>query len=145
MPNSAGEPSIMQSRRDTSPSYFDRLGDQPDRPLSDVYALIRPTAYGTALLALCVLVGMVEGYDVQAMSLAAPLLARAWGLAPQAVGMLLSTSLIGQAVGGFVLAPLGDRLGRRTALLMGLVIAGSATYVGAFMPDFGTMMASRLP
>ena len=143
MPNSAGEPSIMQSRRDTSPSYFDRLGDQSDRQLSDVYALIRPTAYGTALLALCVLVGMVEGYDVQAMSLAAPLLARAWGLAPQAVGILLSSSLIGQVVGGFLLAPLGDRLGRRTALLMGLAIAGSATYVGAFMPDFGSMMASR--
>ena len=143
MPSRAGESSIMPSRGATSPSYLDRLGDQPVRPLSDAYALIRPTVYGTALLALCVLVGVVEGYDVQAMSLAAPLLARAWGLAPQAVGMLLSSSLIGQVVGGFLLAPLGDRLGRRAALLLGLAIAGSATYAGAFMPDFGTMMASR--
>lgn len=114
-----------------------------DRPLSDAYALIRPSLHGSLLLALCVFVGMVEGYDVQAMSLAAPLLARMWNLAPPAVGTLLSISLIGQVFGGFLLAPLGDRLGRRTSLLIGLVIAGCATYAGAFMPDYASMMVVR--
>lgn len=124
-------------------SYLDRLGDSTERPLSDAYAQIPPTLYGSFLLALCVLVGMVEGYDVQAMSLAAPLLARVWVLTPQAVGTLLAASLVGQVIGGFLLAPLGDKLGRRMALLMGLVIAGSATFAGAYMPDYSAMMASR--
>lgn len=124
-------------------AYLDRLPDSDARPLTDAYSLVRPTFYGSFLLVLCVLVGMVEGYDVQAMSLAAPLLARAWELTPQAVGSLLSASLIGQVVGGFLLAPLGDKIGRRTALLSGLVIAGIATYAGAYMPDYGSMMGSR--
>lgn len=124
-------------------AYLDRLPESEQRPLADAYSLIRPTLYGSFLLALCILVGMVEGYDVQAMSLAVPLLARAWDLTPQAMGSLLSASLIGQVVGGFFLAPFGDRIGRRAALLMGLAIAGAATYSGAFMPGYGSMMASR--
>lgn len=122
---------------------IERIDASGERALSDAYTAVRPTAYGTYLLALCVLVGMVEGYDVQAMSLAAPLLAKLWDLSPQAVGSLLSASLVGQVLGGFLLAPLGDRLGRRVALLMGLVIAGAATYAGAYMPDYVSMMASR--
>ncbi|MDF7777847.1 MFS transporter [Sphingomonas sp. AOB5] len=114
-----------------------------ERALSDAYAQLRPSAYGVFLLALCIVVGMVEGYDVQAMSLAAPLLAREWGLTPQAVGSLLSASLIGQVFGGFLLAPLGDKLGRRHAMLLGLAIAGLATLAGAYVPGYGSMIAAR--
>lgn len=112
-------------------------------PLADIYARLRPSIYGAFLLALCVMVGMAEGYDVQAMSLAAPLLARAWTLTPQLVGALLSASLIGQVVGGFLLAPWGDRLGRRNAVLLGLAIAGVATLAGAYIGDYRGMVVTR--
>ena len=112
-------------------------------PLSSIYQRLRPSAYGSFLLALCVLVGIVEGYDVQAMSLAAPLLAKLWQLSPKLVGLLLSASLVGQVVGGFLLAPLGDRLGRRWAMLSGLAIAGLATLAGAFVHDYTIMLMIR--
>lgn len=112
-------------------------------PLADIYARMRPTKYGVFLLILCVVVGMVEGYDVQAMSLAAPLLARSWNLSPQIIGALLSASLIGQVAGGFLLAPLGDRFGRRHAMLLGLALAGTATLAGAYMPDYGALIVAR--
>lgn len=118
-------------------------GAPQELALAAAYARLKPSSYGVALLALCVVIGCVEGYDVQAMSLAAPLLARAWHLAPQMVGGLLSASLIGQVVGGFILAPLGDKLGRRLALLLGLALAGAATFAGAFAPDLGVMVATR--
>ena len=132
------------ARNAVSPPVIGPLAGSGERQVADAYAAIHPTMFGAFLLGLCMFVGMVEGYDVQAMALAAPLLSKAWQLAPEAVGMLLAASLVGQVFGGFLLAPLGDRIGRRAALLMGLAIAGSATYLGAFMPDYYTMMASRL-
>ena len=120
------------------------IGDgEGDQPLTAAYARLHPTPYGTFLLSLCVLVGMVEGYDVQAMSLAAPLLARDWQLASSAIGVLLSASLIGQVVGGFLLAPLGDKLGRRNAVLCGLAVAGLSTLGGAYAPGYGSLMVMR--
>lgn len=127
----------------TAPEWAEGAARASERPLAELYSLLRPTAYGTALLVLCVVVGMVEGYDVQAMSLAAPLLARAWQLTPQAVGAMLAISLIGQTVGGFVLAPLGDRLGRRNAMLIGLAIAGLSTLAGAYVGDLNGMLVAR--
>lgn len=118
-------------------------GTLGERALSDVYVQLRPSLYGALLLALCIVVGMVEGYDVQAMSLAAPLLARVWALDPQAVGAPLSASLIGQVIGGFLLAPLGDRFGRRYAMLLGLGIAGVATLSGAYVTQYSIMLAVR--
>lgn len=114
-----------------------------ERNLTDLYVELKPSLYGAALLGLCILVGVVEGYDVQAMSLAAPLLAKAWHLAPPQVGAMLAISLIGQTIGGFLLAPLGDRFGRRTAMLSGLLIAGLATLSGAYASTYGIMLVAR--
>lgn len=113
------------------------------RPLAEIYEELRPTRYGTFLLGLCIMIGMVEGYDMQAMALAAPLLKQDWQLSTQAVGALLSISLVGQVFGGILLAPLGDRIGRRTAMLLGLAFTGLFTFGAAYVPDYNTMLAVR--
>lgn len=99
--------------------------------------------YGMFLLALFVLIGMTEGYDVAAMSLAAPLLAKLWSLGPAQVGQLLSASVVGLVLGSFLLSPIGDRRGRRPAILIGLAIAGIATAGGVIARGFGEMFALR--
>lgn len=102
------------------------------------------TSYAAAMLALCVLVGATEGYDVQAMALAAPLIRAAWHLGFNQIGMLLAVSAIGLVAGSFLLSPIGDGLGRRPAILIGLSIAGLGTGGSAFVPDMGWMVATRL-
>ena len=111
--------------------------------LADAYAALRPSAYGIGLLALCTYVGMSEGFDVQVMALAAPLVSKQWALSPGATGLLLAASVIGQVAGSFLLTPLADRWGRRPAILLALLVAALATTGGAFAPSYSALMATR--
>lgn len=72
------------------------------------------------VIALCVAVNMLDGFDILALSLISPTLSREWHLAPQTLGLLFSTGLVGTAVGGFALSPIADIWGRRTAILINL-------------------------
>ena len=111
--------------------------------VDDVLAAARPSAFTWLGLALCVLVGMAEGYDIQVMALAAPLVAKAWGLSKGAVGLLLTASVVGLVVGSFLLSPVGDLWGRRPGVILGMLIAGLATAAGAWMPDLAALVSTR--
>ncbi len=71
---------------------------------------------------LCALIVLLDGYDLQAMGLAVPTLATVWHLPSPAFSIALSASLLGLGLGSALIAPLGDRLGRRPLLLAGLAI-----------------------
>jgi MFS transporter, AAHS family, 4-hydroxybenzoate transporter len=74
------------------------------------------------IFVLCALIVLLDGYDLQAMGLAVPALARQWHLAPSAFTIAQSASLLGLGLGSAFIAPLGDRLGRKPLLLAGLAI-----------------------
>lgn len=112
--------------------------------VDDALGDMRPRRYAFGIVGLCTLVAMAEGYDAQAMAFAAPLVARHWGLASNAIGALLGASIIAMVVASFVLAPLGDRLGRRPAILAALLLVAGATGAGAFAPSFGWLLCSRV-
>lgn len=121
---------------------------QIDKPsattLDDVVSGLRMRPGGLVILALCVLIAMSEGYDVQAMALAAPLVKTAWSLNAGQIGALLTASVLGLVLGSVFLAPAGDRVGRRPATLAGLALASAATFAGAFAPDLGLLLGVRL-
>lgn len=71
---------------------------------------------------LSVALNALDGFDVLAMTFAAPGLARAWSIGPAQLGAALSSGLAGMALGSLLLAPLGDRLGRRPLVLLCLVL-----------------------
>jgi AAHS family 4-hydroxybenzoate transporter-like MFS transporter len=102
------------------------------------------TRHAAALLVLCIFVGATEGYDVQAMALAAPLIKSAWRLDFQHIGLLIAASSVGQVLGSFLLSPIGDSWGRRPGILLGLLIAAVGTGAGALAPDFSWLAATRL-
>lgn len=72
------------------------------------------------VIALCVAMNMLDGFDILALSLISPTLSREWHLVPATLGLLFSAGLLGTAVGGFGLSPLADILGRRSAILINL-------------------------
>lgn len=120
------------------------MAGQPNVVVVDeVLAVARPSLYTILILVLCVVIAMAEGYDSGAMAFAAPLVAQKWGLSPQSVGMALSMSFIGTLVGCIVLAPLGDRWGRRPGTILGLFIVGAGTAAGMIAPDYLSLLASR--
>ncbi len=69
----------------------------------------------------------VDGYDVQVMALAVPLVSHEWSLTPPHFSLALSAVLLGISLGAFFIAPLGDRAGRRTLLILAMAVIGVST------------------
>ena len=70
---------------------------------------------------------VMDGYDLNAMPLAVPHLEGALGLPPANFGIVFSAVLIGMGVGSGLLAPLGDRIGRRPLIVFGATLCALAT------------------
>jgi benzoate transport len=95
------------------------------------------------VVTLCVATNLLDGFDILALSLISPALTREWHLAPQTLGMLFSAGLVGTAVGGFALSPLADILGRRTAILINLVLMSVGMMLSATAGSVAMLAALR--
>jgi len=95
------------------------------------------------VIALCVAVNMLDGFDILALSLISPTLSRQWHLAPQTLGLLFSAGLLGTAVGGFALSPIADILGRRTAILINLALMSIGMTLSATAGSVAVLAALR--
>ncbi len=84
-----------------------------DRPMSRVQMVA---------VACAVLLNALDGFDVLAITFALPGIARAWNVGPAELGVALSSGLVGMAMGSLLLAPLGDKFGRRPLILGCLVV-----------------------
>jgi AAHS family 4-hydroxybenzoate transporter-like MFS transporter len=76
------------------------------------------------VVGLCALIAFVEGFDAQSAGYVAPVLARAWSLSHETMGLFFSLGLFGLMLGAMLVAPLADRVGRRPTLLACLVAFG---------------------
>jgi len=98
------------------------------------------------VLALILLGGVfvMEGYDIAAMALAVPRLDAALGLPATSFGWVFSALLIGLGAGGALLAPLGDRLGRRPLIAFGCVAVAVFTLATATASSITEFLVWRL-
>jgi AAHS family 4-hydroxybenzoate transporter-like MFS transporter len=78
------------------------------------------------LIVACALSVVFDGFDLQVMALAVPALSKAWALPPPQFSAALSASLFGMGLGAAFIAPLGDRFGRRTMLVISLFAVGAS-------------------
>ncbi|MDX9874967.1 MAG: MFS transporter [Spongiibacteraceae bacterium] len=65
---------------------------------------------------------LIDGFDLQALSLAAPALLQEWQVPASALGLAFSLTLAGLGVGAALLGPLGDGFGRKPVLLGSLLL-----------------------
>src|ERR1700761_1379482 len=63
-----------------------------------------------------------DGYDISVMPFAMPSLTKLWQVGPDLTGYALTASLIGVLAGSPLLGYVGDRYGRKTAILLGSII-----------------------
>ncbi|QFU89990.1 MFS transporter [Amycolatopsis sp. YIM 10] len=82
-------------------------------------------------VAVCVLLNMLDGFDVVVMAFTGKSVSAYWGLNGAQLGMLLSAGLIGMGAGSMFVAPWADRLGRRPVVLSCLAIAGAGMVLSA--------------
>lgn len=95
------------------------------------------------VVAICLLITVIDGFDILSISFVAPAVAREWNLSPVALGVILSSGLAGMALGALTLSPLGDILGRRTAIIWFLAIIGVGMLLTATAEDHTGMSVCR--
>ena len=99
--------------------------------------------YQWLVVALGVLINMLDGFDLLAAAQVAPILSREWNLEPEALGLLLSSSALGTAAGAFVLSPIADLLGRRSAIIVNLALMSVGMLVSTQADSVLTLTAMR--
>lgn len=82
------------------------------------------SAFQIRVVGLSALIAFAEGFDAQSAGFVAPVLARAWSLSPNMLGLFFSLGLIGLMLGALFIAPLADKFGRRPLLIACLVSFG---------------------
>src|ERR1700743_1487145 len=76
------------------------------------------------VVGLCLLVTLVDGYNITVVSFAAPAIVKAWHLNRAALGPLFSSSLVAGLIGPFLFGTLGDRIGRRSSMIAAVLMIG---------------------
>ena len=94
------------------------------------------------ILALSVL--MIDGIDLQLLSLVAPVIIEEWGVSRTAFGSALAAALFGMALGSLAGGWIGDRIGRRRALVIFTLVFGLATVAAGYTNDVATMTVVRV-
>ncbi|MGJ4803257.1 MFS transporter [Luteimonas sp. SDU82] len=97
-----------------------------------------------AVVALCVALNAVDGFDVLAISFAAPGIAAEWGIDRAMLGVVLSMELIGMALGSVLIGNLADRIGRRPVILGCLVAMTLGMFAAAWAQNVAMLSATRL-
>jgi MFS transporter, AAHS family, 3-hydroxyphenylpropionic acid transporter len=115
-------------------------GIRASAPVADVAA----HSPRTATVALCFAVAVLEGFDIQAIGVAAPRLAPEFGLTPDQMGGVFAISNVGLVIGASLGGWLADRLGRKPVLIGAVATFGAFTLLTSLVGDFGALFAVRL-
>jgi benzoate transport len=100
--------------------------------------------YQVRVVAVCLALMVLDGFDVSVMAFAAPALTAEWQVGPVMLGYLLSASLFGMAAGSVLLTPLADRLGRRPLTIGSIALVVVGMIGSTISPDAGWMLATRI-
>jgi AAHS family 4-hydroxybenzoate transporter-like MFS transporter len=71
-----------------------------------------------AVVVLCALVALLDGFDTLAITYAAPVIAQAWQLPKEVFGPIFAAHYAGAAVGAGLFGMFADRFGRRPAIIV---------------------------
>ena len=93
--------------------------------------------------ATCVLVNLLDGFDILIMSVAAPSIGTSLGLSTQQIGLVFSSGLAGMMIGALLLSQLSDRLGRRTVIVACLIINIAGVFATGLSHTLGELMTFR--
>ena len=104
-----------------------------------------PRGPGRAVtVALCFAVAVLEGFDIQAIGVAAPRLAPEFGLTPDQMGWVFAISNVGLAIGAGMGGWLADRAGRKPVFIGAVLTFGAFTLLTSSVASFETLFAVRL-
>jgi AAHS family 3-hydroxyphenylpropionic acid transporter len=99
---------------------------------------------GAVTVGLCFLVAVLEGFDIQAMGVAAPKLGAELKLAKDVLGEALAASNIGLVLGAILGGWLADQFGRKAVLIGAVLGFGAFTLLTMLAQGFEMLFLARL-
>lgn len=118
-----------------------------DQPVVQVSRLLDERGLSSFQIMLIVwsfFIVLIDGYDIACIAFAAPSLAKEWALKPGALGPVFSASLIGILFGSALFGFVGDRFGRKSALVWANLVFGVFTLSAAYATNLDQMFWLRL-
>src|SRR5580692_2978642 len=100
-------------------------------------------AFQIKLIIWSVMLAMIDGYDIGAIAFAAPSLIKEWHVAPADLKWVLSASNFGVLFGSQIFGWIGDRYGRKTALIFANLLFGVLTYWAAYSTNLTELSVLR--
>src|ERR1017187_920237 len=95
--------------------------------LAEIIDASKVSRFQIRIVLLCSLVLFTDGFDVQAVSFVAPVLANKWGVARSGFGPGFWAGLLGRALGAMLFCPIADRFGRKKTVIVCLSLFGVVT------------------
>ena len=120
------------------------MADQPEVQVSRLLDERGLSSFQIKLLIWSFFIVLIDGYDIAAIAFAAPHLVRAWGVSPSALGWVFSASLVGILFGSAIFGWVGDRYGRKAALIGSNLWFGIFTLAAAYARNLEQMFWLRL-
>jgi MFS transporter, AAHS family, 4-hydroxybenzoate transporter len=115
-------------------------------PSIDVGQLIesqRPGPILVRLVLVCWLITFFDGFDTNAIAFAAPYLAKAYSFDKSALANVFAAGGFGTLFGGFLFGALGDRIGRRRAVIAATLTFGMLTLLLALSDRYWELVLVR--
>jgi benzoate transport len=99
--------------------------------------------YQWLIVGLCIVLTMIDGYEILISSYTLPALTEHWSLDKGQQGLVASIGTLGIGVGAVGLSPLADRIGRRPLTLAALVVIVVSMTLGGLAQSFDGFLAFR--
>ena len=100
--------------------------------------------FSVRLLLVSFLIMCSDGYDLQAAAFAAPGLVHDWGIPRQDLPQLFSASLLGILLGSPIMGWIGDRFGRKPAILLCCAMNAGLALGCAMATSFSALVIMRI-
>jgi len=100
----------------------------------------RPGRLQWRTFAICFVVMLIDGFDMQVLPFTAKGLLHDLGAAPSSLGLLVSAAIFGMVLSSMVGGILSDRFGRRAVVLGGVLLFGVFTVAKAYVGSFGHLL-----
>lgn len=120
------------------------LTEAPETDLKNLIDNSPMSAFQVLMVVICFILNMNDGIDVLVVSFTGPELVKEWGLSKSELGYVFSAGLAGMTAGCFMLAPLGDKIGRRTLFIISLSLITTGMLLSGFVVSYWQLLLMRL-
>lgn len=111
--------------------------------LRDAIRKGRMTRFQWSVVILCILLTVIDGYEILVAAFTLPALVREWDLSEGQVGLVASIGTLGMGLGAVLLSPIADKIGRRKLILGSLVLIVIGMVATGLAPNYEAFLGFR--